>query len=130
MVPGCLSKNNAFLMFPMLGENWHNNHHAAPGSLSTWVLWYQVDFIYLTGRFFELLGLATDIRVETQQLRLRDETRPPTGFLFPAMLWTLWLTIFFAVWWARSAWRASVERHETAIEARESNWKDGRSLLA
>ena len=64
MMPGCLAKNNAFLMLPMLGENWHNNHHAEALVLSTWVVWYQVDFVYLTGRVFELFGLASDIRVE------------------------------------------------------------------
>lgn len=26
MLRNCVTKNNAFLMIPMLGENWHNNH--------------------------------------------------------------------------------------------------------
>ena len=43
MIAGCQSKNNAFLMLPMLGENWHNNHHAVPASMSTWVMWYQAS---------------------------------------------------------------------------------------
>merc|ERR1711871_663545 len=100
MVPGCLSKNNAFLMFPMLGENWHNNHHAAPGSLSTWVEWYQVDFVYLTGRVFELLGLASDLRVERPSILLHPD-HPPVGL--PVMMWSLWVLIFLAVWRLRVA---------------------------
>ena len=101
MIPGCMSKNNAFLMFPMLGENWHNNHHASPGSLSTWVLWYQVDFVYLTGRALELLGLASDLRVEAPY-KLIDPQKPPTGF--PFEMWSLWVAIFGAIvyWHTRS----------------------------
>lgn len=26
----CEAKNNAFLLLPLLGENWHNNHHSTP----------------------------------------------------------------------------------------------------
>ena len=48
---------------PLLGENWHNNHHASPRSASTWVFWYQVDFQYLLLRLLEGLGLVTDIVV-------------------------------------------------------------------
>eukprot|EP00966_Prymnesium_polylepis_P077186 1788081-Prymnesium_polylepis.1 len=43
----CEARNNAFLMLPLLGENWHNNHHSTPHSASTWVWWYQVDCQYL-----------------------------------------------------------------------------------
>ena len=96
MIAGCQSKNNAFLFLPMLGENWHNNHHAVPASLSTWVCWYQVDLVYLTGRFFELLGLASDIRVEVP-LKLKPDRNgePPTGF--PAFIWTLSATVWALV---------------------------------
>jgi len=88
MIKGCESKNNAFLMLPMLGENWHNNHHAVPASLSTWVAWYQVDFVYLTGRLLELFGLASDIRVEVpRQLRAERDGEPPTGL--PVAMWAL-----------------------------------------
>ena len=41
MMTQCRSHNVAFLFFPLLGENWHNNHHAMPGAASTWVQWYQ-----------------------------------------------------------------------------------------
>ena len=90
----CRSYNNAFLFFPMLGENWHNNHHAVPASLSTWVMWYQVDFVYLTGRLFELLGLASDIRVEVPKKLLVADS-PPTGF--PALSWTASATVWALV---------------------------------
>ena len=60
----CDARNNAFLFFPLLGENWHNNHHATPRSASTWVWSYQLDCQYMTIRLFELLGLASDVVIE------------------------------------------------------------------
>ena len=95
----CHSYNNAFLFFPMLGENWHNNHHAAPGSLSTWVVWYQIDFVYLTLRVVELFGLVSNIRVELPSKAPGSDRPPPVGF--PWMLWGLWLVIFYVVWHVR-----------------------------
>ena len=40
MSPECASRNNALLLLPLLGENWHNNHHASPLSATTSVFWY------------------------------------------------------------------------------------------
>jgi fatty-acid desaturase len=88
----CTSKNTALLFFPMLGENWHNNHHGtlaseprssllalappahacirppwcnagAPNSATTWVEWYQVDCQWLAMKVLEKFGLVTDIQV-------------------------------------------------------------------
>jgi len=57
--------HNVVWLFPLLfGENWHNNHHAAPGSASTWVHWYQVDLVYATVHAMAALGLVWDVRVE------------------------------------------------------------------
>ena len=44
MMAGCEARNNAF-MFPMLGENWHNNHHARLARLHLGGV-PQVDFVY------------------------------------------------------------------------------------
>lgn len=115
MMAGCEARNNAFLMFPMLGENWHNNHHAVPGSLSTWVVWYQVDFVYLTGRLFELVGLASDLRVEVPHT-LIDESKPPVGF--PLFSWSVWALIFAIVWHLRSA--PSTDTAERRAESKGS----------
>jgi stearoyl-CoA desaturase (delta-9 desaturase) len=60
----CESRNVAWLFPIQLGENWHNNHHAAPGSASTWVYWYQVDVVFMMVRAMEALGLVWDVRVE------------------------------------------------------------------
>ena len=113
MMAGCEARNNALLMFPMLGENWHNNHHAAPGSLSTWVYWYQIDFVYLTGRVFELVGLASDLRVEVPHTPLHpSQPLPPAAF--PALLWTGWAVVFALVWRWRMAAPAPAPDHTPA----------------
>ena len=95
MLASCESKNNAFLFWPMLGENWHNNHHAIPASASTWVLWYQVDFCVITLRFLECFGLVKDIRVEIPSQPPTSTRPPPTGL--PVALWTLWAIIFATI---------------------------------
>ena len=42
----CDSRNVAWLQFCLGGENWHNNHHGAPSSASTWVKWWQVKRLH------------------------------------------------------------------------------------
>ena len=44
----------------MLGENWHNNHHGAPGSATTWVNWYQIDCQYVALDLALSLDLSLD----------------------------------------------------------------------
>ena len=50
----------------MLGENWHNNHHGAPGSATTWVNWYQIDCQYVALD----LALSLDLSVDPLALAL------------------------------------------------------------
>ena len=57
----CRTYNNAFLFWPMLGENWHNNHHGNPRSHSTAVRWYQLDCQGFVIRMLERVGLVTDV---------------------------------------------------------------------
>lgn len=52
------SRNNAWLLIPLLGENWHNNHHYRPGSATLWFRWYQVDPTYLIICILESLGVV------------------------------------------------------------------------
>ena len=78
MISSCVSRTT-FLFIPMLGENWHNNHHAVPASASTWSR-YQVDFVYLTLRLLEGVGLVRDIRVEVPEQPPGSARPPPTRF--------------------------------------------------
>merc|ERR1712039_1051492 len=54
----CRSKNNALLWFCLVGENWHNNHHAFPSSATTQIEWYEVDLVFVVYKLLEALGLA------------------------------------------------------------------------
>lgn len=48
--------------FISMGESWHNNHHAFPGSAKLGLLPGQVDPGWWLIRIFAALGLATDIK--------------------------------------------------------------------
>jgi stearoyl-CoA desaturase (delta-9 desaturase) len=69
-----------------MGESWHNNHHAFPGSAKLGLHPGQVDLSWLLIRAFERLGLAWDIvtpermphRPALRQLR-RDGVGCPLG---------------------------------------------------
>jgi stearoyl-CoA desaturase (delta-9 desaturase) len=63
--PRDLSRNNAWLAIPTLGQGWHNNHHAFPNSSMTSFAWWQVDIAGWVIRLLQLLGLAWDVKVPT-----------------------------------------------------------------
>ncbi|MCC7441125.1 MAG: fatty acid desaturase [Bdellovibrionales bacterium] len=44
------------------GEGWHNNHHAQQVSARHGHKWWEFDLTYLWVRFFELIGLAKDVK--------------------------------------------------------------------
>ena len=47
---------------PTMGEAWHNNHHAYPGSARIGLLPGQSDWGYAFVRLCERLGLVWDVR--------------------------------------------------------------------
>lgn len=97
----CESRNVPWLFPLQLGENWHNNHHAAPGSASTWVEWWQVDICYMEIRALELLGLVWDVRVELPAATRPDYGKEAGGLPFAQFLGCVVLVL--------SAW--AVHRH-------------------
>jgi stearoyl-CoA desaturase (delta-9 desaturase) len=58
-----------------MGESWHNNHHAFPGSAKLGLYPGQADLGWALIRTFEALGLAWDI-VTPEQLPARPALRP------------------------------------------------------
>src|SRR4029077_4685478 len=44
-----------------LGDNWHNNHHAFPGSARSGFRWIEIDLSWLVIRLLALLGLASHV---------------------------------------------------------------------
>jgi stearoyl-CoA desaturase (delta-9 desaturase) len=59
------STNNIWLVIPTLGQSWHNNHHAFPGSAIMGLKWWQLDLGGMIIRGFEKLGLVWNIRTPT-----------------------------------------------------------------
>jgi len=61
------SHNSALLAPLTLGESWHNNHHAFPGSASFGLAWHRLDFGYWCIKVLEALGLASDVKVPSKE---------------------------------------------------------------
>ena len=61
-----------------MGESWHNNHHAFPGSAKLGLLPGQVDPGWWVVKTFEALGLASDIKTPAD-LPYRRELKPKPG---------------------------------------------------
>jgi len=59
---GDQSRNNIWLTIPLMGENWHNNHHHKPNSASVWFKWYQVDLTFIALAALEKIGLIWDVK--------------------------------------------------------------------
>jgi len=56
------STNNLLIALLTFGEGWHNNHHAQPSSARHGLVWYEIDFNWLTIRLLEKIGLATNVK--------------------------------------------------------------------
>jgi stearoyl-CoA desaturase (delta-9 desaturase) len=70
------SRNNFLVGIVAQGEGWHNNHHAHPSSARHGHLWWELDQTWLTIRFLELIGLATEVVRPSPSAALR---RAPTA---------------------------------------------------
>jgi len=61
------SRNNAIVGILAFGEGWHNNHHAFPTSARHGLAWWQVDVSYILIKGMEMVGLAYNVRVPSQE---------------------------------------------------------------
>lgn len=52
------SRNNLWLALPTLGEGWHNNHHASPGTANFSRVWWEFDPGWQLIRVLRRLGLV------------------------------------------------------------------------
>ena len=50
------------LVLPMLGENWHNNHHAFASTARSGFEWWEIDLSYILICLLYYCGLVTSIR--------------------------------------------------------------------
>jgi sn-1 stearoyl-lipid 9-desaturase len=59
-----------------LGEGWHNNHHASPGSAKTGMKPWEIDVSWLVIRGLQKLGLVYRTNVHTHEELLRRNPGP------------------------------------------------------
>ena len=57
------STNNVWWALPTMGEGWHNNHHAFPGSAMFGFHWWQIDPGGILIRILEKLRLVWNVQV-------------------------------------------------------------------
>ena len=55
------SRNHWLVALLTHGEGWHNNHHASPRAAMHGHRWWEFDMAWCVIRFFEMIGLATDV---------------------------------------------------------------------
>jgi stearoyl-CoA desaturase (delta-9 desaturase) len=73
------SRNLAVMAVLAWGEGWHNNHHAFPYSAAFGLRWFEFDPGFLLIRLLEVLGLAWNVKVPSEEKIVRrlagNETR-------------------------------------------------------
>jgi stearoyl-CoA desaturase (delta-9 desaturase) len=61
------SRNVSWLTLPLLGGNWHNNHHAFHWSAREGLKWWEIDLAYLTLRGLEKIGVVWGLKVPSDK---------------------------------------------------------------
>jgi stearoyl-CoA desaturase (delta-9 desaturase) len=67
------SRNNWFVALITGGEGWHNNHHHDQRAASVQHHWWEYDANYYTIRFFERMGLITDVVRQKRTVAASDD---------------------------------------------------------
>ncbi|WP_052598607.1 fatty acid desaturase [Aureispira sp. CCB-QB1] len=62
LAPNCNARNIWWLSIPMLGDNWHNNHHADMNSARAGFYWWQLDLNYCLIWCMSKVGLVWNVR--------------------------------------------------------------------
>jgi len=65
------SRNLAIMAVLAWGEGWHNNHHAFPYSAAFGLRWFEFDPGFLLIRLLEVLGLAWNVKVPSEEKIVR-----------------------------------------------------------
>lgn len=63
------SRNNWLLALLTCGEGWHNNHHYHQNTANQGWFWWEIDFSYYLLKLFALLGLVSDLRKPSDEVR-------------------------------------------------------------
>jgi fatty-acid desaturase len=62
------SRNKWLLAILLLGEGWHNNHHAYPSSARQGFVWWEIDIGYYILKVLSWFGLVWDLKVPPREL--------------------------------------------------------------
>jgi stearoyl-CoA desaturase (delta-9 desaturase) len=73
------SRNNLLVAIPILGDGWHNNHHAFPSVAICGFEWWQIDPSGWMIRAMEKLGWAYDVHGVPSLSARMAKRRPPDG---------------------------------------------------
>jgi stearoyl-CoA desaturase (delta-9 desaturase) len=68
------SRNNWLLALVMMGDGWHNNHHACQTSVRHGFRWWEIDLTYYILRALSWLGIVWDLQTPPDNV-LRNEYR-------------------------------------------------------
>lgn len=71
------SRNNWFVGLVSFGEGWHNNHHAFEYSARHGLEWWQVDMTWCVIRLLETLGLATGVKLPSEDHKKKMSWKKP-----------------------------------------------------
>lgn len=63
------SRNGFILAIITLGEGWHNNHHAVPGSAKLGWEWWQIDITWGVLKMLEKLGIVWDLKLPPERIK-------------------------------------------------------------
>lgn len=63
LAPNCNARNIWWLSIPMLGDNWHNNHHADMNSCRAGFHWWQVDLNWYLIWALSKVGLIWNLQM-------------------------------------------------------------------
>jgi len=69
------SRNVPWLTLPLLGENWHNNHHAFHWSARAGLKWWEIDPVYYGLKGLEKLGVVWALKVPSEKQLAKLEAR-------------------------------------------------------
>ena len=111
MSSSCEARNVAWLHLVLPGENWHNNHHGAPSSASTWHRWYQVDVPFLFLRCLEACGLVWNVKEHTAGLEALEDAQGSTKHAIEATKFFAPYAALLLLWVGSGGRRARAHAH-------------------
>ena len=68
-----------------MGERWHNNHHASPGSAKSGMRWWEVDVSWLVIDLMRQLNLVTRVNLPKAVIASNNQRARDMSMLVPSV---------------------------------------------